>query len=506
MKTKAVVLIVCMFIMALNTYGVNDTLYTINTTPYQNCSFCIDGDSLVIIAPVIGTFYPPSWSGLPDFEDVNQITILKSAADSGEWVFMAPYPYALNIMIHFFSNMTPRWNGMDTTHCGTSLLLLPQPDLFASCSWSNGATTPAITLNQSDTGWFVVQATNACNTIWDSIHVVPNPNTPNLGINQILCSGSNTLLDAGSGYTNYLWSNGITTQTNIVSSTNNYSVTVTDGTGCVLVDYVQITFLEPTAEAICYVEFDSLTLKNNINWTANLPNNADSVNIYKETSLGVWTLLGTVHKSVDHFIDNGSVPNAQSYSYKIAVIDTCGNESVLSSHHTTITLLSTYDSGTNTYGFSWSPYYGLTVSDYYLYGINSGGVATLIGSVPGNQFMFNYVNPSPLFNRYFVAFQTPSCSSKTNVLVKSNWVLSVLNDINELTNQSLKVYPNPAQDIVRIEGALGGTLRLLDIAGRLVLEQVNNDGYINISTLAKGSYILELHGEKGIVKTKLFKE
>ncbi len=522
MKTKSIFLkqviinIVMMLILTTAIHATVQNKYLDNTgaTQYVYFNGIPLGDTLVIHAP------SSAISGLewttPTFTSIsNQDSIIITTSNTGQWGFYSDQTPSKTVYIYrLYSPPTasPSMADTDTNFC-TVTINLPldagnqNPGGHAATYlWSTGATTRIITIHQL--GTYTVTITNACGiATFTKIVTQNNSNAPHLGTDKTFCWGSTYSLDPlSTNVSSYQWSTGETTPTISIDTTGSYWVFLVDNNGCNGRDTIQITTLVPTSEPICYVEFDTLTLKNNINWTANLPSNADSVNIYKETSLGVWTLIGTVHKSVDHFVDNGSVPNAQSYSYKIAVIDTCGNESVLSSYHTTITLLSTYDSGTDTYGFSWSPYYGLTVSDYYLYGINANGVATLIGTVPGNQFMFNYVNPSTLFHRYFVAFQTPSCSSKTNVLVKSNWVQSVLTGINELTNQTLKVYPNPAQDIVRIDGAFIGTLRLLDITGRLVLEQVNKDGYINISTLAKGCYILELRSDKGIVKTKLFKE
>ena len=85
-----------------------------------------------------------------------------------------------------------------------------------------------------------------------------------------------------------------------------------------------------------------------------------------------------------------------------------------------------------------------------------------------------------------------------------NQVVTGATDLYNTAGQTL-IYPNPAQDIVYIEGAQGGTLRLLDLTGRSVLEQEHAEGYINVGSLSDGVYILELRNSNGLTKTKLFK-
>ncbi|WP_027385581.1 DUF7948 domain-containing protein [Chryseobacterium gregarium] len=56
------------------------------------------------------------------------------------------------------------------------------------------------------------------------------------------CNGKNATLDAGSGYSSYLWSTGATTQTITVSAPGNYSVTVANSFGCQNTDAVQVSY------------------------------------------------------------------------------------------------------------------------------------------------------------------------------------------------------------------------------------------------------------------------
>jgi len=367
--------------------------------------------------------------------------------------------------------------------------------IAAAYLWFTGQTTRTITVTTP--GTYTVTITNACGTGIYSINVTQsNPNAPDLGPDQAFCWGQNTVLDPGStNVTTYQWSTGATTPTITVDTTGSYWVYVLDNNGCSGRDTVEITALLPTPEEVCFVEFDTITWKNNVNWTSNLPGNADSVRVYKEVSLGVWNLLGTASNLDTNFIDMSSNPQAQSYSYKIAIIDTCGNESVLSNHHTTITLLSAYDVGTNTYGFTWSAYQGLTVSDYFLFGIDASNDVTQIATVPGNIYMYNYVNPSTSYVKYFVGFETPVCGAKSNVIVKSNWVQSVVTGIEKFESANFSVFPNPANEKIEIQTELGKyEIELINIFGQVLLKE-KNAKEINVGDYAPGTYILRINGK-----------
>lgn len=64
------------------------------------------------------------------------------------------------------------------------------------------------------------------------------------------CAGGNVQLDAGAGYTGYSWSTGATTQTITVTTSGNYSVTVTNACGSGTSTVVPVTvFALPTVNA-----------------------------------------------------------------------------------------------------------------------------------------------------------------------------------------------------------------------------------------------------------------
>jgi gliding motility-associated-like protein len=58
-----------------------------------------------------------------------------------------------------------------------------------------------------------------------------------------LCQGDSIILNAGSGFSEYLWSTGSSTQTEVVFTTNNVWVIVTDTNNCIGTDTTLVTFL-----------------------------------------------------------------------------------------------------------------------------------------------------------------------------------------------------------------------------------------------------------------------
>jgi gliding motility-associated-like protein len=103
---------------------------------------------------------------------------------------------------------------------------------FTNYLWSNGATSQNNLLNTAGSYTVTVTDINGCTGSSSATLVVnANPTPVVTGVNMI-CAGTNATFDAGGGYSNYLWSNGVTTQNNVVNATNTYTVTVTNANGC----------------------------------------------------------------------------------------------------------------------------------------------------------------------------------------------------------------------------------------------------------------------------------
>lgn len=81
-----------------------------------------------------------------------------------------------------------------------------------------------------------------------------------------------------------------------------------------------------------------------------------------------------------------------------------------------------------------------------------------------------------------------------------------IDEIEEnLTDNSVSIYPNPANDVVKIlnDNNLNITnIEIVDLTGRVVLNTDKTDD-INITELSEGQYFVKIYGESTIVK-KLF--
>ena len=138
-------------------------------------------------------------------------------------------------------NTPPTVNlGADITQCGGNVTLDAQ-NAGASYSWSDGSNTQTITVGNG-TYFVVVTDANGC-TGSDTVNVTINPGVtpPSLGNDTTICSPDSILLDAGAGYSSYLWSNGSTDQSIYANATNAYTVTVSNPFGCTASTTINVT-------------------------------------------------------------------------------------------------------------------------------------------------------------------------------------------------------------------------------------------------------------------------
>ncbi|MGD1846244.1 MAG: T9SS type A sorting domain-containing protein [Salibacteraceae bacterium] len=156
-----------------------------------------------------------------------------------------------SITIGFINNLPVVNLGNDTNICDGATLTL-NPGSFVSYSWSGGTSNP--TLDVTTTGFYSVTVTdnNTCSNT-DTIAVFVNSNpVVNLGNDTSVC-GSLTL-DAGSGYSSYLWNDNSTASTLNAASGGTYTVTVSDGNGCTGSSSINVTISPAAAVNVTTVD------------------------------------------------------------------------------------------------------------------------------------------------------------------------------------------------------------------------------------------------------------
>jgi gliding motility-associated-like protein len=126
---------------------------------------------------------------------------------------------------------TPAITGV-STFCqgGSSTLNAGGP--YTNYLWSTGATTQTLSVNSG--GNYIVTVTNGfgCTASTNQVVVVNALPVPVIAGNASFCVGSATTLNAGAGYSNYIWSNGVTTQTVNINTAGTFTATVTNANGC----------------------------------------------------------------------------------------------------------------------------------------------------------------------------------------------------------------------------------------------------------------------------------
>ncbi len=135
----------------------------------------------------------------------------------------------------------PNIAGPTAICAGSSAVFTVSGGAFGQIIWSDGSTTPNITASQAGTYIVTVTDANGCTGVASQNLSIGNSLQPVIAANVDGCAGT-ALLDAGLGFANYQWSNGQTGQTLNVTSPGNYTVTVSDGSGCTGEDAASVNF------------------------------------------------------------------------------------------------------------------------------------------------------------------------------------------------------------------------------------------------------------------------
>ena len=119
---------------------------------------------------------------------------------------------------------------------------------YISYIWNTGENTDCIVPTVGGTYAVLATDVNGCEAYGEFVVEENSALIIDLGADQFICEGESVLLNAGSGYSTYLWSDGSVNQTVIVTQIGTYCVTVVDGIGCsgeACVEVIEIPNPEP---------------------------------------------------------------------------------------------------------------------------------------------------------------------------------------------------------------------------------------------------------------------
>ena len=105
----------------------------------------------------------------------------------------------------------------------------------------------------------------------------------------------------------------------------------------------------------------------------------------------------------------------------------------------------------------------------------------------------NYTNQSLNGLLFSINFKTTTGSL---ILDDLEWVMENPVGIEDIKNSNIKIYPNPTNNIINIEGLTkneNNTIQIFDVQGKLVITKtIAEKGTIDLSELNKGVYVIKI--------------
>ena len=411
-------------------------------------------------------------------------------------------------------------SGVINTCVGDSLILSCNTDPTFTYQWNRNSVPVAGATSSSfmpvTSGIYTVTIyQNTCPVTSSSVtvNVNPLPSTPVISASGSInsCSGGSVTLTVPNIYQTYNWSNGSINSSTIVTQSGNYTVSVTNASGCAassLPYTVNASFIQ--TPSVCIVGMDSLTNYNRIVWEKPLVSGIDSFYVYKETNVSnTYTKIGaTDYNDLAVYLDSNSDPAVQAYRYKLAVLDTCGTETPLSDFHKTIHL--TINAGVgNSWNLIWSHYEGLNFGSYKIYRGTSPNNMTLLTTIQSNLNSYSDLAPPIGAVYYQIEIVNPTNCDPLKTIDYGNSRSNIVNNgISSLENNDasiVSIYPNPADRMITLlvsDGLVDAGFKLYDSFGREVCSG-KCAGYktnVSLEAFENGTYYLRFQEHPVVYK------
>lgn len=483
-------------VMGQTTY---QTIFWDNHVAFENVPYCTC-DSIKCVPPAGAMNITWFASGATETYHGDTL-VLESGFDGQVTCFYTGGPKGL-LLRPLSAPTVPSFLATQTV-CGIQMVTLDAENYslysFNQYAWSNGATTQTITVGA---GNYIATITNVCGSITHSATITEfNANAPDLGPDMIVSQGSTVPLDPGTGYSDYLWLPGNSMDTILYPTiSGTYTVETTNTSdGCVDRDTIQVTFLTPPSQEIDLLTMDTTNGNIRVVWSDIYPE-GEFIDIYREITTNNYQLVGTAPYTAETWTDTVDSRN-QAWRYKIAVVDTFGNEGSLSPWVQSIHVWVTANVGGG-YTIQWTALQFESnkeaVQQYNIYGGSQLSQLAYLAFVSGNVTV--YTLTGFVDSLYVVGAQLSAKGIQTDAL--SNWVSE--HDITGITENTLaekiKVYPTLTNGPITIET----DLTIKDIIAYSSIGQYAmhiKDKYFILPN--KGQYIITIVTDEGTMTVKI---
>jgi hypothetical protein len=228
--------------------------------------------------------------------------------------------------------------GEDVAECEGGQAVFSAGTGFASYIWNTGATGSSITVTEPGTYWVEVANQYSCSsrdTASFSINPLP---TVTLGADQNFCEGTSVMLDAGTGFSTYVWSTGDNSYYINATQPGEYWVLITDANGCSDADTIVLTmdplpgsaavnsgplsvdnFLSPSSDFTCSTGANVTSYE----WKLD-PAGAGVIDGNNTSAQVTWTSGYTGTANISVRTANGCGNNSYSPAYAVSVYSSQG--------------------------------------------------------------------------------------------------------------------------------------------------------------------------------------
>ncbi len=376
---------------------------------------------------------------------------------------------------------------------------------------SISATLPVSTVNGSGYRVRVISTNPAVTSADNGQNIsVPIPPTP-----VITPSGSTTFCQGGSitltstAATSYLWSTGATTQSITVSASGNYSVTVTNASGCSATSATTVV----TVNAIPATPTISASGSTTLVCPGKTVTLTSSAGITYLWSTGATTQSIVVSTAGSYTVKVTNAAGCQSTSSAATVVtyNTCAKPTgLLTSNITATAAKLSWSAVTCAVGYQYE--YRVKGTIPYTVGQVTGITKTITGLTAGTTYQWRVVtackiNPDTITSNGYT--NGPEFTTLSAAFAGNDGGAGLDVKIGGLT---ASIMPNPARSMatVRVGNATGViSIKLTELSGKLLWQSkasAQNSFDIDVSRLAQGTYMILVSDDKDSQTLKLVRE